>query len=57
MAAGDKRPLAPCKCSECRHRWDTAGVCSKMPFSRTPPEKKCGCLYYEKRGASDVLGK
>lgn len=57
MTAVEKRPLEPCKCAECRHRWDAAGVCSKMPFSRTPPEKKCGCLYYEKRGASDVLGK
>ena len=33
---------------------DAAGVCSKMPFSRTPPEKKCGCLYFERREARDA---
>lgn len=54
MAAGEKRPLAPCRCAECRHRRDAAGVCSKMPFSRTPPEKKCGCLYFERREARDA---
>ncbi len=54
MAAGEKRPLAPCRCAECRHRWDAAGVCSKMPLSRTPPEKKCGCLYFERREARDA---
>lgn len=26
MTAGEKRPLAPCRCAECRHRWDEPGV-------------------------------
>lgn len=53
-STSSRPPLRPCRCAECRHLWAEAGVCSKMPLSKAPGEKRCGCLYYEGKGAAHV---